>query len=141
MSFEEKSEGALSWRDVLAMHGSRRGIRITPTQATILLDFGLSPYKNDRREAGRLYYQGEGLKGDQVPTKGNAGLLECLETKRPVRVFERTKPGVWFDRGQYFVVDAAYKKLESEKRMVFEFVLEPANAMPPEVHPPFTLKR
>jgi hypothetical protein len=125
MSFEDGLEGPLSWREVLAIHGSRRGIRITPTQATILLDFGLSPYKNDRRESNRLYYQGEGLKGDQIPTKGNAGLLECMQTKRSVRIFERTKPGVWFDRGLFFVVDAAYKKLESERRMVFEFVLEP----------------
>ncbi len=129
MSFKGRPEGALSWRDVLAIHGSRRGIRITPLQATILLDFGLSHYKNDRRDSHRIHYQGEGLRGDQTPVKGNAGLLECLETQRPVRVFERTKPGVWFDRGPHFVVDVAYKKLESEKRMVFEFVLEPAQAM------------
>jgi hypothetical protein len=128
---QQRFEGALSWREVLAIHGSRRGIRITQSRATLLLDFGLSPYIN-RREGQRIHYEGEGKRGDQVPTNGNAGLLECLETRRPVRVFERTKPGVWFDRGEHLVVAATYQKLESEKRMVFEFVLEPSAAISDE---------
>jgi hypothetical protein len=117
-------ENALSWREVLSLHGSRRGIRVTPTHATLLLDFGLSSYVN-RREDGRITYEGEGKRGDQTPTGGNAGLLECHETGRSLRVFERTRPGVWFDRGQHRVSGVQYVWRESERRHVFEFVLEP----------------
>jgi hypothetical protein len=117
-------EMALSWHEVLALHGSRRGIRVTPTQATLLLDFGLSRYVN-RRQDGRITYEGEGKRDDQTPTRGNAGLLECHETGRSLRVFERTRPGVWFDRGLYLVSGVEYVWRESEHRHVFEFVLEP----------------
>lgn len=113
----------LGWHDVLALHGSRRGIRATSERASVLLDFGLSPYVN-RREGNQLFYQGEGKRGDQQATAGNAGLLECLETGRAVTVFERTRPGEWFDRGPHRVVGVQYRPLET-KRFVFEFVLEP----------------
>jgi SAD/SRA domain len=111
---------------VLSVHGSRRGIRVTGQSASLLLDFGLSPYVN-RREGTRIFYEGEGKRGDQTPTRGNAGLLECLETKRSVRVFERVRPGEWCDRGLYDVVNAVYRNAPAERRMVFEFMLEPGN--------------
>jgi hypothetical protein len=114
----------LSWRDVLALHGSRRGIRVTEKRASILLDFGLSPYVN-RREGYRIHYQGEGKRGDQTLTSGNAGLLRCLEERRAVRVFERVRPGVWFDRGAYLVVNAVQRFSRVERRHVFEFTLQP----------------
>jgi hypothetical protein len=118
------SRSSLTWYEVLALHGSRRGIRITKTHATLLLDFGLSLYFN-QREGTRIQYEGEGKHGDQTPTGGNAGLLECLETKRPIRVFERTRPGEWFDRGEYRVMGAIYRAAPEENRMIFEFTLEP----------------
>ncbi len=117
-------EAALSWHEVLALHGSRRGIRVTPTHATLLLDFGLSRYVN-RRQDGRITYEGEGKRDDQTPTRGNAGLLECFETGRTLRVFERTRPGVWFDRGPHRVSGVQYVWREGEHRHVFEFTLEP----------------
>jgi hypothetical protein len=107
---------------VQRLHGSRRGIRITPDQASLLLDFGLSPYTN-RREHSRIHYEGEGKRGDQTPTGGNAGLLECLETGRAVTIYERVKPGEWYDRGPHHVTAATY--LHRHGRGVFEFVLEP----------------
>jgi hypothetical protein len=116
----------MTWHEVLAIHGSRHGIRIDESHASILLDFGLSAY-NNRREAGLLYYEGEGKTGDQTPTKGNTGLLECLETKRPVLVLERSKPGVWRDAGEHLVIGFEYLKLEGQQRMVFVFCLKPIN--------------
>jgi SAD/SRA domain len=113
----------LTWHEVLRVHASRRGIRVTEAQATLLLDFGLSLYVN-RREGDRIYYEGEGKRGDQTPTRGNAGLLHCLETKRPVRVFERLRPGAWQDQGEYRVVAAIYRAAPEENRMIFEFTLE-----------------
>lgn len=118
------NDAALSWREVLERHGSRRGIRVTQTQASILLDFGLSRYVN-RRTGQRVHYEGEGKRGDQTPTGGNAGLLECLETKRAIQVYERTRPGQWFDRGDYIVTAALYRDAPTEQRMIFEFTLEP----------------
>ncbi len=121
-----KDEISLSWNEVLERHGSRRGIRVTPSQASLLLDFGLSAYVNQRQD-DRIRYEGEGKRGDQQPTGGNAGLLECLETGRTLTVFERVKPGIWFDRGPHRVTEAAYVWRSSERRFVFEFVLERAS--------------
>jgi hypothetical protein len=114
----------MTWREVLEIHGSRRGIRIDQTHASLLLDFGLSVYHN-RREAGFLYYEGEGKSGDQTPTKGNVGLLECLETRRQVLVLERLKPGLWRNAGEHLVIGFEYIKLEVQQRMVFVFKLQP----------------
>jgi hypothetical protein len=123
-SRENLSDESLTWHEVLALHGSRRGIRITKTHATLLVDFGLSLYFNER-EGQRIRYEGDGKHGDQTPTGGNAGLLECLETNRPIRLFERTRPGEWFDRGEYRVISAIYRAAPEENRMIFEFTLEP----------------
>jgi hypothetical protein len=117
-------DSPLSWPEVLSVHGSRRGIRVTNAAASLLLDFGWSPYVN-RREGTRIHYEGEGKRGDQTPTRGNAGLLECLETGRALRVFERLRPGLWFDRGWHRVVNAVYRNAPVEDRMIFEFTLEP----------------
>jgi hypothetical protein len=114
----------LTWNEVQSLHGSRRGIRITPNHASLLLDFGLSRYVN-RREGSRIFYEGEGKHGDQVPTAGNAGLLACLESGRSLTVFERVKSGEWYDRGEHHVTASTYCFLELEGRMVYEFVLEP----------------
>jgi hypothetical protein len=130
VSRKQPSGESLTWHEVLALHGSRRGIRITNTHATLLVDFGLSLYFNER-EGQRIRYEGDGKHGDQTPTGGNAGLLECLETQRPVRLFERTRPGEWFDRGEYRVISAIYRAAPKENRMIFEFTLEPlASALP-----------
>ena len=118
------SDAQLTWHEVLERHGSRRGIRVTQAQASLLLDFGLSRYVN-RRDGQRVHYEGEGKRGDQTPTGGNAGLLECMETRRAIRVYERTRPGQWFDRGDYLVTAAIYRDAPTEQRMIFEFTLEP----------------
>ncbi len=124
------NDAFLTWREVLELHGSRHGIRVTATHASLLLDFGLSRYVN-RREGQRVHYEGEGKRGDQAPTGGNAGLLECLETRRALRVFERTRPGQWFDRGDHVVVAALYRDAPREQRMIFEFTLEPLETSTP----------
>jgi hypothetical protein len=120
----DSRDDRLTWNEVQSLHGSRRGIRITSNHASLLLDFGLSRYVN-RREGSRIHYEGEGKHGDQTPTAGNAGLLACLESGRTVTVFERVKPGEWYDRGEHHVTASTYRFLEIEGRMVYEFVLEP----------------
>ena len=119
----------LTWNEVQSIHGSRRGIRITADRASLLLDFGLSRYVN-RREGPRIHYEGEGKHGDQTPTAGNGGLLACLESGRSLTVFERVKPGEWYDRGVHRVTAVTYRFLEVEGRMVYEFVLEPVSQTP-----------
>ena len=133
------SDALLTWREVLERHGSRRGIRVTVTHASLLLDFGLSRYVN-RREGQRVHYEGEGKRGDQTPTGGNAGLLECMETGRAIRVFERTRPGQWFDRGEYRVIAAIYRNAPTEQRMIFEFTLEPTQNLNAASAPRPTIK-
>ena len=128
------SDALLTWHEVLTLHGSRRGIRVTATHASLLLDFGLSRYVN-RRDGQRVHYEGEGKRGDQTPTGGNAGLLECMETRRALRVYERTRPGQWYDRGDYMVVAAIYRDAPTEQRMIFEFTLEPLLDLSPASAP------
>ena len=128
------SDGLLTWHEVLTLHGSRRGIRVTATHASLLLDFGLSRYVN-RRDGQRVHYEGEGKRGDQTPTGGNAGLLECMETRRALRVFVRTRSGQWYDRGDYMVVAAIYRDAPTEQRMIFEFTLEPLLDLSPASAP------
>jgi hypothetical protein len=106
----------LTWNEVQAIHGSRRGIRITANHASLLLDFGLSRYVN-RREGPRVHYEGEGKHGDQTPTAGNAGLLACLESGRTVTVFERVKPGEWYDRGEHRVKAAWFTNSCSSRKV------------------------
>jgi hypothetical protein len=121
-------DGPLSWAEVLARHGSRRGILVRPDRASLLLDFGLSGYRN-RRDLERITYEGEGLGFDQVPTGGNAALLECLSAGRALTVFERVRPGEWYDLGPHRVIAARFEPGEGGRRR-FLFTLEPEPAAP-----------
>lgn len=111
----------LSWREVLRWHKSLRGI----APKSLLIDRGESGYKNKFLQGGRILYPGEGLAGNQQPTKGNAILLQALTEQRVMRVFCRQASNRWHDLGDYTVQGVDYRLDEAEGRYVYWFILEP----------------
>ncbi|WP_018467759.1 hypothetical protein [Calidithermus timidus] len=117
----EHPSSPLSWREVLARHKSLRGI----AQGSLLVDRGESGYRNRFLADGRIVYPGEGLEGNQQPTRGNAILLEALQTGSPLRVFLREGVNRWRDLGFYRVEGVEYRLEEAERRYIYWFTLAP----------------
>ena len=111
----------LSWSEVLQHHKSMRGIGPN----SLLVDRGESGYRNVFLADGRILYPGEGLAGNQQPTRGNAILLQALYEKRPMQVFCREATNRWLDLGMYRVENVEYRLEEIENRYVYWFSLKP----------------
>ncbi|MBB6097151.1 hypothetical protein HNR42_000565 [Deinobacterium chartae] len=113
--------GPYPWQDVASRHGGRRGIRRLPDgHLSLLLDYGLSGYLN-RWEGQTLHYLGDGTVGDQVMTPATRLEFEALEAGTPARVWERVRPGEWYDLGFFRFVSVERRKLGG--RTVFDFSL------------------
>ncbi|KIX84678.1 hypothetical protein [Thermus filiformis] len=108
----------LRWAEVLARHGTRRGIG----RESLLVDRGESGYENRFLPDGRIRYMGEG-RGHQGPSPGNLRLLEAQRTGKPFRVFLREGPDQWRDLGLYRVEEAEYAPFQG--RWVYWFTLAP----------------
>lgn len=121
MSRQRSQPPVLSWRQVLQRHRTLRGI----AQDSLLVDFGESGYRNQHLPDGRILYPGEGLAGDQQPTRGNRILLEALADRRPLRVFRRKRQNRWTDIGVYRVEAVEYRFEEAERRYMYWFTLAP----------------
>lgn len=111
----------LSWRQVLEIHRSRRGIAKT----SLLVDAGESGYSNLFLANGSIQYPGEGRSGHQYPTKGNLQLINSVESRSRYRVFNREAPNVWTEIGLFEVESFDYALDETQKRNVFWFLLKP----------------
>ena len=113
--------GPYPWTFVSALHGGRRGIRRLPGgRLSLLLDYGPSGYLNFW--AGDvLHYLGDGAVGDQVLTPTTALAFDALEQGAPARVWERIRPGVWYDLDWFRFVGVARREVGA--RMVFDFSL------------------
>ena len=114
-------QGPYPWHHVNALHGGRRGIRLRPDGSlSLLLDYGLSGYLNFW-EGDVLHYLGDGTTGDQQVTPATALEFEALELQRPARVWERIRPGEWYDLGWFRF--ASVTRREHGGRQVFDFEL------------------
>jgi hypothetical protein len=112
---------SLSWSEVFAFHGTRRGIG----RQSLLVDRGESGYRNVFLPDGRILYMGEGKRGHQEPLGGNLRLLLAHRESIPLRVFLRERPGRWRDLGWYRVEGWRYALLPEEGRYVYWFTLAP----------------
>lgn len=85
-----------------------------------------------------LNYVGEGLNGDQLPTRANQALCAAAHTGKPVEVFfdcgdirlpvgDRKPEKHLLAGGRWLVMKAEYVWLASEKRRVWHFRLTPEN--------------
>ena len=100
-------------------HKTLRGI----AQDSLLVDFGESGYRNIYLPDERILYPGEGLAGNQQPTRGNRVLLEAHAEARRMRVFRRDGINRWTDLGFYRVENVRHHFEEAERRYVYWFTL------------------
>jgi hypothetical protein len=111
----------MNWSQVLQIHKTLRGIGKT----SLLVDRGESGYPNQFLPDGRILYPGEGLRGNQQPTKGNGILLQALFYQRSMRVFCREAVNHWTDLGLYRVGSVEYRLGAAEGRYIYWFTLVP----------------
>lgn len=113
---------AMRWLEVLKIHKTLRGIGAY----SLLVDRGESGYCNRFLEGGQILYPGEGLKGNQQPTRGNRVLLEALSTRRSLQVFCREEANHWTHLGPYRVASVEYLLEPSQNRYIYWFLLTSA---------------
>ena len=84
-----------------------------------------NPYQ-DRKANKRLFYTGEGRRGNQRMKRGNLVLKQQIKKKHPIYVFEKKSPGKYIYLGRYNVLSVQteiQKDSHGEERKVFLFEL------------------
>ncbi len=83
----------------------------------MLLDYGLSGYHNGWY-GDLLCYLGQGRCGPQLSRPGSQILLRAVAAAEVARVWERLRPGCWFDLG-FFSVESASSPVTDPDRLQF----------------------
>ena len=118
----------LSWNDVSDVHKIRNGIyQRNGRLISLLTDFGrINPcypdFHGDNRDV--IYYTGSGRRGDQKLDAANRAMLDAIETKLSVPLFNKLAVGRWEFTGFWQVVEGKYVFDEARQRMVWRFALE-----------------
>jgi hypothetical protein len=120
----------LSWAEVNRTHRIQSGVYHRKGRLiSLLTDFGrINPCYPDRpHESGRrIYYTGEGRRGDQSLSPGNRALLAAIESGHTVPLFNKLAVGRWQHMGFWRVMEARQFFDEQENRMLWQFTLERA---------------
>ncbi len=120
----------MSWDEVLRYHRTQAGIH-APVVAdanrprSILMNSAQDAPYPDTHQGDDIFYIGEGRVGDQMPTRGNRGLIEAEERGYTIRVFEKHRKGLWLDRGYCAVIGHEFVHSENERRRLLRFRLRP----------------
>lgn len=118
----------LSWNDVSDVHKIRNGIyQRNGRLISLLTDFGrINPcypdFHGDNRDV--IYYTGSGRRGDQKLDAANRAMLDAIETKLSVPLFNKLAVGRWEFTGFWRVTEGKYVFDEERQRMVWRFALE-----------------
>ena len=116
-----------SWTEVSEIHKTRSGIYQRNEQiVSLLTDFGkINPcYPDFHGETqDTIFYTGAGRRGDQKLDIRNRALLNAVETKHSVPLFNKLKVGNWQFLGFWRVTEGKYIFDEAQKRMVWKFKL------------------
>lgn len=116
-----------SWTEVSEIHKTRNGIYQRNEQiVSLLTDFGkINPcYPDFHGETqDTIFYTGAGRRGDQKLDIRNRALLNAVETKHSVPLFNKLKVGNWQFLGFWRVTEGKYIFDEAQKRMVWKFKL------------------
>jgi hypothetical protein len=93
---------------------------------SLLTDFGrINPcypdFHGDSRDV--IFYTGSGRRGDQKLDAANRALLDAIETKLSVPLFNKLAVGRWEFTGFWQVTDGKYVFDDERKRMVWRFTL------------------
>jgi len=120
----------LTWNEVSEIHRVRHGIYQRHGRLiSLLTDFGrINPcypdFHGDSNEV--IYYTGNGRRGDQKLDPQNRALLDAVESKIAVPLFNKLAPGKWEFMGHWRVAAGAYIFDEVQDRMVWKFTLQRA---------------
>lgn len=118
----------LSWNDVSDVHKIRNGIyHRNGRLISLLTDFGrINPCYPDFHVDNRdvIYYTGSGRRGDQKLDAANRAMLDAIETKLSVPLFNKLAVGRWEFTGFWRVTEGKYVFDEERQRMVWRFALE-----------------
>jgi hypothetical protein len=74
-----------------------------------------------------IYYTGSGRRGDQKLDAANRALLDAIETKLSVPLFNKLAVSRWEFTGFWQVTDGKYLFDDERERMVWRFTLARAN--------------
>ena len=116
-----------SWADVSRVHRTRNGIYQRNGQLiSLLTDFGrINPCYPDTHGGtpDSILYTGNGRRGDQKLDLRNRALLDAIDSKLSVPLFNKLAPGRWEFLGFWRVAVAVYVFDEKKGRMVWKFTL------------------
>lgn len=127
---EPYSDEVLSWAEVNRTHRIQSGVyHRNGRLVSLLTDFGrINPCYPDRPHpsGNRIYYTGEGRRGDQHLSPGNRALLAAIESRHTVPLFNKLSVGRWQHMGHWRVIEARQLFDQQENRMLWQFTLERA---------------
>lgn len=116
-----------SWAEISKIHKTRCGIyQKNGVLVSLLTDFGrINPcYPDKADESGeRIFYTGNGRRGNQTLSSANRALLDAIETAHAVPLFNKLAVGRWEFFGFWRVVKAEYLFDEKSERMIWRFLL------------------
>jgi hypothetical protein len=120
----------ISWAEVNRTHRIQNGVYHRHGRlVSLLTDFGrINPCYPDRPHASgqKIYYTGEGRRGDQYLSPGNRALLAAIESRHAVPLFNKLAVGRWQHMGHWRVTEGRQLFDEKENRMLWQFTLERA---------------
>jgi hypothetical protein len=126
-----RTSGILSWGEVSEIHKIRNGIYQRGGRLiSLLTDFGrINPCYPDihGNTADTILYTGAGRRGDQKLDSFNRALLNAIEHKHAVPLFNKLGPGRWEFTGFWRVKAGKYVFDQKQNRMVWKFTIQRAN--------------
>lgn len=127
--FNKALPGAIfSWNEVKGVHRVRNGIyHRNGRLISLLTDFGkINPCYPDfhGETADTIFYTGAGRRGDQKLDAPNRALMDAVEARFAVPLFNKLSAGRWEFLGFWRVTDGKYIFDEEQERMVWKFTLE-----------------
>lgn len=117
-----------TWSEIGEIHKVRNGIYQRGGELiSLLTDFGrINPcYPDFHGETTEtIFYTGAGRRGDQKLDSFNRALLNAIESKHAVPLFNKLSVGRWEFLGFWCVADGKYIFDETQDRMIWKFTLQ-----------------
>jgi hypothetical protein len=121
----------ISWSEVSEIHRIRNGIyQRNGRIISLLTDFGrINPCYPDFHgdSQNTIFYTGSGRRCDQKLDATNRALLNAIESKHAVPLFNKLSVGKWEFLGFWLVTDGQYVFDEKQGRMLWKFTLQREN--------------
>ena len=128
-NFLTKNVGDIfSWTEVSEVHKIRNGIYQRKGRLiSLLTDFGrINPCYPDFHgdSADTIFYTGAGRRGDQRLDSFNRAMLNAIETRHAVPLFNKLAVSRWQFLGFWRVTEGKYIFDENRDRMIWKFTLQ-----------------